>query len=499
MLSAWRKFTFAIMLLCLPAVALAQQIAIGQYNVPTPDAEPQGIALGPDGALWFTEYNVGNIGRITTAGTVTEYLVPTAYSYPVGITAGPDGALWFAENGGNNIGRITTAGVITEFPLPNYDSHPYGITAGRDGAIWFTEAGNMGRITTAGVITQYPLPDGTGSANAIVTGPDGALWFSQGVGSRPAQIARVTTAGATTVYTPFTSRSTIGALAIGPDGALWFGTDTCEIGSITTAGTIASYPVSGCGNGSVSAITEGPDGAMWFLGPQGNLGRITTSGAITLYPSGTGFSAGITVGPDGELWFTSGEDIAEAFFVTANLSVSPDTGFSQTNRTFTGSGFAPGETVRIYAHGVGSAALANPAGDATGAFTVGAQLPNSPYGAQIYVGVGLSSHKLGAANYTVTPALVLNPNSGPVGTTVTVEGSGFPSRTGFWIYWSALDMPLGVANTDANGVFDGGAAVTFTVPAGAAPGANRVEAAFNCTGGRTPTCPDSGGAFFTVQ
>src|SRR6059036_907923 len=44
-----------------------------------------------------------------------EFIVPTARSSPTGITAGPDGALWFTEEGANAIGRITTAGTITEF------------------------------------------------------------------------------------------------------------------------------------------------------------------------------------------------------------------------------------------------------------------------------------------------------------------------------------------------------------------------------------------------
>ena len=39
---------------------------------------------------------------------------PTANSGPAGITVGRDGALWFIEQIGNNIGRITTAGAVTE-------------------------------------------------------------------------------------------------------------------------------------------------------------------------------------------------------------------------------------------------------------------------------------------------------------------------------------------------------------------------------------------------
>jgi len=49
---------------------------------------------------------------------LTEYALPTAPSGPQSITAGPDGALWFTENGGNKIGRITTAGAVTEYTVP---------------------------------------------------------------------------------------------------------------------------------------------------------------------------------------------------------------------------------------------------------------------------------------------------------------------------------------------------------------------------------------------
>src|SRR5688572_7148685 len=49
--------------------------------------------------------------------TITEFPLPTAASLPFGIAPGPDGALWFAEFASARIGRITTAGMISEFPL----------------------------------------------------------------------------------------------------------------------------------------------------------------------------------------------------------------------------------------------------------------------------------------------------------------------------------------------------------------------------------------------
>ena len=54
-----------------------------------------------------------------------EFPIPTINSSPYDITAGPDGALWFTEPG-VKIGRITTAGVITEYPVPGV--RPWGRT-----------------------------------------------------------------------------------------------------------------------------------------------------------------------------------------------------------------------------------------------------------------------------------------------------------------------------------------------------------------------------------
>ena len=68
-----------------------------------------GIALGPDGNLWFTEES--KIGRITPDGRRDRVLRGISPgSEPRGITAGPDGNLWFTERGGDRIGRITPAG-----------------------------------------------------------------------------------------------------------------------------------------------------------------------------------------------------------------------------------------------------------------------------------------------------------------------------------------------------------------------------------------------------
>src|SRR5262249_13127838 len=76
----------------------------------------------------FGDSNVATVSIQVTFITFTKYPLPNLKSVPQGIGVGPDGALWFAEPGINAIGRITTAGAITEYPLPVPNSYPNWIT-----------------------------------------------------------------------------------------------------------------------------------------------------------------------------------------------------------------------------------------------------------------------------------------------------------------------------------------------------------------------------------
>ena len=77
-----------------------------------------GIAAGPDGNVWFTEYDAGRIGRITPSGAVTEFSAGiTVGSSPRDIVVGSDGNLWYADTNGRRIGRITPTGTVTEYSV----------------------------------------------------------------------------------------------------------------------------------------------------------------------------------------------------------------------------------------------------------------------------------------------------------------------------------------------------------------------------------------------
>ena len=301
---------------------------ISEFPIPS-SGTPIDITAGPDGNLWFTEYNEFGkyrIGRVTPSGTITEF---PGSGHPYGITAGPDGNLWFTEevNGTvGKIGRITTAGVITgEFTIPRLSGisggTPDSIIAGPDGNLWFTVecpgCGRIGRINPTTLkfagytITPSGLPTASGDPIAITVGPDGNLWFTEYYGG----IGRITPSGTITEFS-IPSFGTIqgmpSGITTGPDGNLWF-TESKEnydthlegVGRINPkTHVITECPKPIGPSQSYAAITTGPDGNLWFnLG--GEIGRITPSCTITTYPAGSSLG-GITIGPDGNLWFTEG-------------------------------------------------------------------------------------------------------------------------------------------------------------------------------------------------
>ena len=73
--------------------------------------------------------NRNRVGRISVTGNIIEFPLPTAGAVPTGITVGPDGAMWFTEFFGNNLGRITVPALLGDI---NVD----GIVDIRDYGVW---------------------------------------------------------------------------------------------------------------------------------------------------------------------------------------------------------------------------------------------------------------------------------------------------------------------------------------------------------------------------
>ena len=340
-------------LLVASEIASPQTPTVVHYPVPT-TSQLGGITAGPDGALWFTEtlpspggtIPTGKIGRVTTAGTITEYSIPDMkYFGAVSITTGPDGALWFTELQG--VGRITTSGSIAQWPLFTYGQTFGNIVVGPDGALWFTGytgfGGSwVGKIATTGSVTIYPiLATHFPALNAIgvsgiTKGADGALWF---VANQ--EIGRITTSGAVTYYGAPNVNYPVGIVS-GPDGSLWFGEDgsistpsgapPVSLGRISTTGTLSEFGSDLLPYAGVFELTVGPDNALYssnqsFDGTITNLIRIDVSGVpsfhVYTFSTSTASVGHIAWGPDGAMWFTDSSSIGRLSITSPSIMTTP--------------------------------------------------------------------------------------------------------------------------------------------------------------------------------
>jgi len=290
--------------------ARADTATVREWPVPSPGFySPSDLTRGPDGNVWFTEFDPHKIGRVTPAGKFTEFATTGG---PTSITLGPDGNLWFLEPQEGLVGRLTPAGVLTEFPtgFSGFPQRQYGeITAGPDGNIWFTEESpGVSRITPSGTITTFAVPN---VPTVITAGPDGNLWFGFGGGGDFPFIGRISPAGTnfTTFALPpsgnFIENAQVQGITAGPNGNVWFTTNVL-VGEVSHNGTFTQFAIPTSGS-NPRDITLGPDGNLWFTEINGDrIARLTPAGKISevLMPSFDGTPVAIT-SANGKLWFTN--------------------------------------------------------------------------------------------------------------------------------------------------------------------------------------------------
>jgi virginiamycin B lyase len=325
----------AVVAAVLVASASARAATVQLFNVPSADSGLHHIVAGPDGALWFTERKAGNVGRITTAGQISEYPIPNNAS---GLDdTGPDeivasgGAVWFLTDIGESVYRVTlgaspSAAVAYQDQLYNAAN----LAPSDDGGVWLMEAHGDGndadgdalmRVNPDGSAVTYPSTH-LNDLYAIALAPDGAAWYNDG-GS---YLKRVNDAGSqlnVPLPQPPSSVMEVSSIAFGADGSPWFtgyhvggefGAGACcaQIGHIA-GGTVHLTrvgPQHAADGFLAHSIIRAPDGSIWFAfgaayadGYPG-IGRIDpATGQVQLANLSPYNPTDIAFGPDGALWF----------------------------------------------------------------------------------------------------------------------------------------------------------------------------------------------------
>jgi virginiamycin B lyase len=168
-----------------PGALPAESISIREWAVPTPNAIPHDAAVGPDGALWFTEMNANKLGRFDEqAGTFNEIDLTTADSGPHGLAIDNAGNVWFTANKKGYVGRMSPAtGRAIQYPMPDPRAKdPHTPVFDRDGALWFTlqESSMVGKLDPkTGAMAFVSTPTPNARPYGIVLGADDAPYVCE--------------------------------------------------------------------------------------------------------------------------------------------------------------------------------------------------------------------------------------------------------------------------------------------------------------------------------
>ena len=150
-----------------------------------------GMAVGPDGTVYYCEPGIDAVGEINpTTGQITEFRNPSPAQLQ-DLTAGNDGTIYLSNFGGSSssggILRFNPAtGAFTSISIPQIgsaSSHPGFMTRNGNGTIFFTDSGQngIGEIApSSGVITVHPIPTPNSDPLGIATGQDGNVYFTEG-------------------------------------------------------------------------------------------------------------------------------------------------------------------------------------------------------------------------------------------------------------------------------------------------------------------------------
>jgi hypothetical protein len=202
--------------------------------------------------------------------------------------------------------------------------------------------------------------------------------------------------------------------------------------------------------------------------------------SVTANASGA-FSTSITV-PDDALGrhlivgkgVASGLKPSRSFTILPRTSVAlnPYSGVAGSTVTVTGQGFSPNEQVNVFWDSTGTSGtkLSTVTADSTGAFSTNVTVPAGSEGGHYIVGLGATSGAKASRTFTLTGGstpvvdgrITIDPTSGPGGTRVTVNGTGYEPNEVVDIFWDSTFTGLNLGNVTANG--SGGFSITITVP-----------------------------------
>ena len=349
-----------VLFLGLTPWAAAQTMELTLWRIPTANSLPYGIALAPDGKVYFTEFSANKLGQLDPgANEIRERAVGAG---PGGLFLDEKGGLFLALAQDNAIQFLLFTGGTASWPLPTAGAWPEVLVPGSGPGqvnLWLNErqGRKIARFSPSAIFLTLPLiltpPTSVAPEKSVVepvvrtvtplrypgnpllpppialvpvatsgpftewsslasdryvewvaAAPDGRVWFTQG----EASLCRLDPGTNTVLYYGLPTGSAALAVAVEATGQVWFSdTGHVALGRLDpNTGDIVLWPIPG--GQEPFALTFAPAGEIWFTDREADLLGLfrPETGEFLLYPVPLGsHPLFLVVGQDGAVWFTA--------------------------------------------------------------------------------------------------------------------------------------------------------------------------------------------------
>jgi streptogramin lyase len=175
-----------------PGVVKVDETGALVQDVQVAGSDGRDIDLGPDGRVWWTDFNGGAVRATDTGPPFATQTIPVGVN-PQDVKGAPIGQIAFSDPGADpqTVGRLSPAGAsLGTIPAPGTD--PFGIAFGGDGAFWVAQfnSDSLLRLAPGGQTSPLAMPAASGPRR-VTAGPGNTLWVSLETAEKVARVSGV--------------------------------------------------------------------------------------------------------------------------------------------------------------------------------------------------------------------------------------------------------------------------------------------------------------------
>jgi virginiamycin B lyase len=242
-------------------------------RVPKPggrNVEPIGLGIDASGAAWVTDPAKVAITRVTASGETQSFPLGTPVARLARLAVAPDGSVWFAESTAFSITRLKD-GKLDRHEFKSLRGGPYGVSVGADGTVWATlQSGNqLLSIAPNGEMTEHDMPTPSAAPTDVAVDPKGGVWVVEFSANKIAQYAN----GKFTEYALTDGKRAPSGIAVTPDGTVWFGVLGGGVIGKLKDGQISYVPLPRP-NARPYSLAADAKGGVWYADISGWVGRV---------------------------------------------------------------------------------------------------------------------------------------------------------------------------------------------------------------------------------